>query len=173
MIENNQPDKDYLLYKDATGREYKLTCNHEDSKDNNPIIIDQNNKSYEKYDLLRVIHKGEILAYFAHQLVLEHILELPIKNNKHIFKFKWQMEYAADFIGYSHSFFNYDFDTYYSTESELTRRVCNALGIDFNLGFVQTLEKNNKIFVKGTVGTHRHFEQLKNKCEELGFIYII
>lgn len=59
----------------------------------------------------------------------------------------------------------------YSTTSETTKQVCEKIGFDFDIEFVSTMKRGEKIFVKGTCGKQHEFQLLKKACGQFGFCY--
>lgn len=59
----------------------------------------------------------------------------------------------------------------YSTISKTTKIVCETIGFDFSIQFVSTMQRGNKIYVKGTCGKPSEFLALKKACLEHGYIY--
>lgn len=59
----------------------------------------------------------------------------------------------------------------YSTNSNLTKFVCNNIGFNFNIHFVKTMQRKGKIYVKGTCGKQSEFLLLKSVCNKAGYIY--
>lgn len=49
----------------------------------------------------------------------------------------------------------------YSTKSELTREVCRKLGYIFYYGFIETMKRNNKVYVRVTVGKPDEYRILR------------
>lgn len=50
----------------------------------------------------------------------------------------------------------------YSTKSELTREVCRKLGYFCGYGFIETMKRNNKIYVRATLGKPDEFRVLRS-----------
>jgi len=59
----------------------------------------------------------------------------------------------------------------YSTTSKLTEKVCNKIGFIFDIQFVETMQRNNKIYVRGTCGKASEFNALRLACRNNGYIY--
>lgn len=59
----------------------------------------------------------------------------------------------------------------YDTNSELTKDVCEKIGFDFHVRFVEAMERNGKIYVRGTAGKLNEFQDLKKQCKNFGYIY--
>ena len=59
----------------------------------------------------------------------------------------------------------------YSTTSATTKAVCEKIEFVFSIQFVSTMQRNGKIYVKGTCGKPSEFSALKKACEESGYIY--
>jgi len=59
----------------------------------------------------------------------------------------------------------------YSTKSQITKEVCKVIGANFNISFVETMKRNGKIYVKGTLGKPDEFRWLKNQCNKYSYIY--
>ena len=59
----------------------------------------------------------------------------------------------------------------YSTTSKTTEEVCKKTGFIFNMHFVETMQRGNKIYVRGTAGKKEEFRALKTACEQMGYIY--
>jgi hypothetical protein len=59
----------------------------------------------------------------------------------------------------------------YSTESDTTKDVCKKIGFLFDVYFVETMKRNNKVYVRGTAGKRGEFQALKNAVIKAGMIY--
>ncbi|MEY2669769.1 MAG: hypothetical protein RLZZ577_85 [Bacteroidota bacterium] len=59
----------------------------------------------------------------------------------------------------------------YSTKSKLTQAVCEKLGFKFESGFIQTMKRKDRIYVKGTLGKPEEFQALLRKVKANGYIY--
>ena len=59
----------------------------------------------------------------------------------------------------------------YSSTSELAKQVCKTIGFSFNVHFVEAMQRNGKIYVRGTAGKPEEFRALKSACEKHGYIY--
>jgi hypothetical protein len=59
----------------------------------------------------------------------------------------------------------------YSATSKATEKFCEKTGINFQIQFVETMQRNGKLYVRGTAGKPDEFALLKSKVRELGAIY--
>ena len=59
----------------------------------------------------------------------------------------------------------------YSTRSKTTKEVCEKIGFDFEVSFVDTMKRNGKVFVRGTMGKPQEYRELQYQCEKHGYIY--
>lgn len=59
----------------------------------------------------------------------------------------------------------------YSTSNELTKNVCEKIGFNFHIQFVESMTRNGKIYVRGTAGKPNEFQELKRQCKKFGYVY--
>ena len=59
----------------------------------------------------------------------------------------------------------------YSHKSALTERVCKELEFNFSVGFVETEQRGDEIFVRGTAGKPDEFRALRLAAVIAGYTY--
>jgi len=59
----------------------------------------------------------------------------------------------------------------YSATSELTKAVCGKMGFIFDIHFVEAMQRNGKVYVRGTLGKPDEFYVLRCACQSHGYIY--
>jgi len=59
----------------------------------------------------------------------------------------------------------------YSYDSETTREVCKKIGITFDIHFVTTIRRKDKIYVSFTCGKPDEIKLLKRLCLLHGYIF--
>ena len=59
----------------------------------------------------------------------------------------------------------------YSTTSKTTKTICEKIQFIVSIEFVETMQRNGKIYVRGTAGKPEEFAALKKACKENGYIY--
>ena len=57
----------------------------------------------------------------------------------------------------------------YSTKSDTTKEVCEKLGFNFEVGFVETMKQGNDIYVGFTLGKPNEIRALANAALNAGF----
>ena len=63
-----------------------------------------------------------------------------------------------------------ELDTFSAT-SQLAKRVCEVTGFNFDVQFVEAVERNECIYVRGTIGKQSEYDALRSACEKHGYIY--
>ncbi len=59
----------------------------------------------------------------------------------------------------------------YSTKSQTTKMVCKQIGFRFDIKFVETMRRGDKIYVRGTCGKPHEFDALEAACQQYGYIF--
>ena len=59
----------------------------------------------------------------------------------------------------------------YSTKTKLTKEVCEKMGFIFDIGFVKTMKRTDKIYVSFTIGKPHEIASLKKACNDHGYIW--
>lgn len=55
----------------------------------------------------------------------------------------------------------------YTAHSERTKRFCKEIGFIFDIHFVATFKRKDKLFVRPTLGKPGEFDQLQRACERI------